>query len=848
MSGSHGAQDRIGRFFDAVTAGIQVLVSRPLPVLLVALALAILGGKLAAGLRVDTDLSKLLPPDHPSVVALEKLRRTVGGETNAAVIIDGPRLEASHAFARALVPRLRELRQSNGEPYFTRVEYRREVDFLRSNALYLATEEELDTLERYLRKRIEETRLEANPMFVDLLEDDEQHATSKADEDQVRTLRHDLIPKEYPVSEDGRTLVLRLFLAGSKADLGYVDGVFDVVGREVRRLNPRSFDSEMTAEVAGPLLRHRVEMHAIEKDVFTSVGSGIVAVLLIVAAYFFLRAYQVRRGTAPRARIILSELARTPVAALVIGLPLGMSLAWTFGIAYLRFGALNLMTATLALVLFGLGIEFGIHVFARYTEERGCGHGSSEAMRRTLLASVQPLLISASTTIASFGLLSFAQFRGFSEFGFISALGLVFALIAMIVVLPALLLLLERTQLMHLEAAGFAPPAAAGSRRWPLARTVVVLSLVCSGLAAVKLPAMRFEWNFSRLEPEFPETDRLADLYQTVYPPGGRNPAYVLVDTPGEVPAVVRAARQLMESDRESPTIKSVESLQERFPSDPAAQRAKLERIAGIRVLLDDKYLRRAESEDVAQLRSAAAVREPIPLAALPESLRAAFTARDGTIGNFVLIYPIKGMSDGRNSMAFADDIGRIATADGRVYHAASSSLVAAEMLRLMRKESPVMVLLSAAGLLLLVPLAFRQLWLSVLALTPLTVGVFWMLAINASWDMGFNFYNLVVLPTVLGMGEDAGVHLVHRWVEEGPGSVTRVMGSTGEAVMLCAFTGMLGFSGMLTSFHPGLRSMGVLAVTGLGATLITSLVLLPAVLQLIDDRRARGRSDGSRG
>ena len=90
---------------------------------------------------------------------------------------------------------------------------------------------------------------------------------------------------------------------------------------------------------------------------------------------------------------------------------------------------------------------------------------------------------------------------------------------------------------------------------------------------------------------------------------------------------------------------------------------------------------------------------------------------------------------------------------------------------------------------------------------------------------MNLNFYNMVVLPTVLGMGADAGVHLVHRWTKDGRGAVLEVIRSTGEAVAVCTVTTMVGFSGMATSFHPGLRSMGLLAVIGLGCILAASTV-----------------------
>jgi hypothetical protein len=63
------------------------------------------------------------------------------------------------------------------------------------------------------------------------------------------------------------------------------------------------------------------------------------------------------------------------------------------------------------------------------------------------------------------------------------------------------------------------------------------------------------------------------------------------------------------------------------------------------------------------------------------------------------------------------------------------------------------------------------------------------------------------------------------------------VLRSTGEHVTMGALTTMIGFGGLLLSFHPGLRSIGELAVVGIGATLLTALLFLPALLQWLEDR-----------
>ena len=67
------------------------------------------------------------------------------------------------------------------------------------------------------------------------------------------------------------------------------------------------------------------------------------------------------------------------------------------------------------------------------------------------------------------------------------------------------------------------------------------------------------------------------------------------------------------------------------------------------------------------------------------------------------------------------------------------------------------------------------------------------------------------------------------------------------KAVIMCTATNILGFSGIIASFPPGLRSMGWLAVIGIGATIIASLVSLPALLQVVDDYRSRRAASASR-
>ncbi len=429
---------------------------------------------------------------------------------------------------------------------------------------------------------------------------------------------------------------------------------------------------------------------------------------------------------------------------------------------------------------------------------------------------------------------------------FTAGVGTLFALPAMLVMLPALVASLERWGWLRHEDTAAArttggeppsltssssPPPSLGERglpriasrlHRPRERTVVRILLGVTGIgilaAGSQLSAVEFEYDCGELEPRYEAyeafKDKTRDLYSTS---STRNAAYVLTDQPTHAEAAAQILRERAARDTTSPTIRAVETIYDRFPVTSEARRAKLARIQDVRDLLDDRFLRASDDADLDRLGRAASTREPLSLAEVPTFLKAPFLNRDGTVGDIVIVYPSVGLSDGRQSMAFADDVSQVELPDGTTYHAASTSIVASDMLRLMIEEAPLMIVLTISLILVFKIIALRSLRWVAFALAPLATSFLWMFGWMGALGLKLSFFNLVVLPTVLGIGDDSGIHLVHRYREEGPGSVRKVLTSTGEHVTMSAITTMVGFGGLLLSMHPGLRSIGALAVLGSG-------------------------------
>jgi predicted RND superfamily exporter protein len=810
---------------------------RPFVVLSLSLALALVSGYFASRLKIDTDIINLLPPEYGSVKALNKLKETVGSENYFEVAIKSPSFEANKAAAETLIAKSMALKITGRNiPVFTRVEYKKDTELIRNNALYFATHKELDEVVSFLETEIEDAKQKANPFFFEL--DDEEEEEGDSDIASFKDSYEALIPKEYPVNGDSTVLVLKFVPSGSKSDLKFLRTLFARYDSLLNEIPATSFHPEMKMVWGGALHRHLLDIDSIIGDVQRSFGSGISSVILLVMLYFLWKKVHAYRKAGKTGKSVLALVLRAPVPVLIIGIPLLISLLWTFGLAWWWLKVLNTMTSVLFVILFGMGIDYGIHFYARFVELRAEGQSLEEALLNTYDLSGGAIVTSAFTTAASLGILMIADFRGFSEFGLISTVGIALALFCMMFILPAIVVVFERWNWIIIDQSEREDQEIKRNMRFPFARTVVYGGFAMMLVVALLSGRLWFEYDFGKLEADHPETHLFREtVAKPEFSSKKRNPAYIIGESDEEVKELVVAVRAKMDADTVSPTILDVEALQERFPSNEAQEAEKLERIAYVRKLLDDPFLKNQKSDELDKLRKAASTTEPLHVDDIPDYLKSKFVTKQGEVGRFIIIYPNVRMADGRNSMAFKEDIGKVETSSGKTFYAASTSIVAAEMLSLMIAESPWMV--SGTGIFILVFMlyAFRSVRWTFIALLPLIVGLAATFLTMIIFNIPFNFYNLVVLPAILGIGEDNGVHLAHRYREEGKGSMWHVLSSTGQHITIGSLTTVLGFAGLIFTSHPGLVSIGLLASIGITFTWLSGLIFLPATVQLMEDR-----------
>ncbi len=776
-------------------------------IIALATILSIFAGFFAAKLaqNIKTDFADLLSDDYVSVRELNRIKDRIGGIGPLMVVITSDDLDAAASFMLVLADSLEH------SPLISSVSlHDSKKDLLEKNQLLYMDLEDLQEINRRLDEHVELQKLKQSPLYF-AFDDEEEQVLDFADIEAKYQQDGAEVPEQYRqyfITQEGNGFILRLYPAGLTTDVAFSQALIDHLDQTIAAIGPERFHPSIECVYKGSFQNSANQFTIIIRDLKSTALYSIVGVLLLITLFF-----------------------RQVVGSLFITLPLLMSLTWTFGVTYLAIGSLNMITVGLFAILFGLGIDFGIHIFARYREAHRRGMDIEQALTVTVRHTGKALTTTAVTTSIAFYSLLLTDFKGFSEFGFIVGTGILFSLVAMVAICPAFIVLAERLRLVI--------PIRKRSVLWRTGRypkpwATLLIGTVITGYSLYHLGDLEFEYDFSKLKPAPPPNINKGSLPQSLKE--GRSPAIVLTESYDEAMEVVRTVEAIKATNGDSTTVLNVKSVYSALPQD---QDAKLALIADIRALLDREEGLFSESEraKLDSLRPYLDV-EKLTLYDLPADLTNAFKDKAGNILNFVAINAAVELKDGKDAIRFAEEISRIETPAGKTYIASSSHIIVAEMLKVMLEDSSLAVILTLAVVAVVLLIDLRSFVDTLLVLTPLLNALVWVVGFMYAFDIKLNLYNMVAFPTIIGMGIDNSVHIFHRYQEVGRGSLRLVLRTTGLALLGTSLTTMVGFSGLVPAIHPALTSIGVLSLVGLGSCFFTSVTLLPALLQ-IRERRA---------
>lgn len=452
---------------------------------------------------------------------------------------------------------------------------------------------------------------------------------------------------------------------------------------------------------------------------------------------------------------------------------------FTVGFIALYPGHLTLLSAFFASSLFGLGIDYGIHIINRVEESVAAGLPEREAIPRAVEVQARELFTAAITTAFGFFAMTLSGFRGFEELGVIAGVGVLLCLFSMVTLLPALLVTVPgrwRNTRPFTE-------RRLGRVLLFLQRPWLAGALALGIVALAALGGPGFDSDYLNLEPRDSEA--------------------------------VRLEREIAKRSDFS-TQFAVFVTDSRARADEIANRA-----------MDDESVGEVRSvADLDMLREASPGGEP-----LPEYFERGFASTGGHYA--VYAYP---RGDIWNPARQAKFLARMRAIDPS---ATGMPFLGAFMVQRSQRALYVTGALCVALLVVSVAVDLRRPLPVLLAITPTLLTILALRGLMRALGIPLNPLNVMALPIVIGIAVDNGVYLVHRFMDE-RGDLLRTLAGTGRSILMTSVTTMAGFGALVFTSHRGLASFAAALTLGVGAALAISLVVLPELLRLLKPRLLR--------
>ncbi len=610
----------------------------------------------------------------------------------------------------------------------------------------------------------------------------------------------------------------------------------------------------VTVAITGEVALEHEEMETVNRDMLVS---GIVSFLLVCGALWLgLRSI----------RLLLATL-----IALVVGLLL------TAGFAAVAIGHLNLISVAFAVLYIGLGVDFATHLCLHYQECRGQNQGADQAIMDSMTAVGPSLFFCALTTAIGFFAFIPTDFKGVAELGIISGAGMFIGLAVSLSLLPALLKVLSSRAAPIRRSAGF--PARFYNFPFRHARAIRGVAVCLAFIALFSLGGVNFDSASINLrDPHSPSVIAFKRLLESQ------------AESPFAISALTDSldeATLLAERFAALPSVHQAITLSDLVPTD---QERKLEIIDNLNLMMPMQLQHFADAHQASDVRTALLVLQdalqktgtqpltpipnarleamaghvdtfiknadrspqpaavyrnledrlltllphtllmlreslaasPVSLDSIPDSLRRHWVSGEGKYR--VLVTPAQDLNQREPLQQFVNEVMNT--------HASVFGLPIGDVTSGQAVVDAFIQAFSSALFLivLLLLLMTRSLKATLLVMTPLLLAALLTAACNVWLSNPFNFANIIVLPLLLGMGVDSGIHIVQR-LRHQPDKVDELLhSSSARGVFFSALTTLCSFTSLAFNSHQGTASMGLLLSVGIILTIICCLLVLPAL------------------
>jgi len=783
-------------------------------IILITLVIATISFYFAKQLRIETDFSALLPPNQQSVRNLKELKKNFGAMGYLHIIIEDENPKIVEGFSDQLVKRIESL------PTVSYVDYQRPVEFFQNRKWLFIDIEDIHEMEQRIDRSLVLEKEGVSPVFSSLMD--------FADKENRPDLTFEDIKEKYSkkfgdtasrlsLGNEGKLVVIKIKSKFGSEDFDTNRALIAKIKEIEGGLKQNSKFKTVTLGYGGPYASSIETLDLLKKEInWVSIGV-LLALGLILIIYF-----------------------RQLSGAVLVGLPLIIGIIVTGGLIYFLLGRVNIITSFAVSFLAGLGSDYGIYLYSRFSKERESGKSFDEACRLTFVNTGRATFSSMLTTVGAFAALLFSGFDAFMEFGVIGCLGLVVNYLNYMLFLPSLLALAERYKRNQFiqcffgwkhskKIKGLTSSSWAGKIFFPRAPVwgiipVLLFTLLSLGVFSKQ---SKIYMESGQLDYQNLPSRKVLDKITEARGVGPDTTVFLVKGEMNEKVLVTKLTERLKKLGKGNLVYQKVIGLSTFIPKEQAKKKEIYNRI--INKYQQLKYLNPDQKKKFVSSLSKSIKIPQLEKTNLPWEVTRNFVSPFNEDTYAVYLFPsvLRGSSEEVNF--YTSKLVEEKRILGEDFLAIDPSFIAQDIIKMISKEASrgFWLILGFLGLVLLINLNNRR--VALLVLGHLLIG--FVLTLGSLYLLGtrLNILNIAVFPIILGTGIDCFLHFYHRFQETN--DLNETIRTEVAPILVSNLTTMVGFGGLIFTSHPGLESIGWVCVTGIMVVNFLCLIVFPRSL-----------------
>jgi predicted RND superfamily exporter protein len=537
---------------------------------------------------------------------------------------------------------------------------------------------------------------------------------------------------------------------------------------------------------------------------------------------------------------------------------------WTFGALGWLGVPFNPLLVAIPVLLVGLSIDYSIHVFMRYREQRAATDRSPGAAMSVALAGVGSALVWVTvTTVVGFLSNLSSPVAPIRDLGVISAVGIVGALVVfgglvppLKVELDALLgrLGLDRDQSPLGAGGGSVQRALSVGSRAAERAPVVVLVLVVAATAATSVAAADVSTAFEPEDNIPGDPPAWTDSLPEQVAPGDYEAKADMHYVNENFVRHTSRAEFLVEGDVTAPDVLERVAAAERAVADKpvavtladgsAQTRSPLAAITRV-AATDDEFAAVVASADTdgdgVPDRNIERVYDALHAAA-PEEAGRVLDREDGEYESLRLSVAVNPEADGRETTDQMRDVAAVLDGDDVTVTATGDPIVHQQIQDYLLETLLVSFAATLVAVAVIIAGVFRVVHgsatLGLLTVLPVAFAVSWIVGTMRALGFPLSVVTTIVASLTVGIGVDYSIHVSERFRQElerrtVADALAATVRGTGAALLGSAATSAVGFGVLAFALRPTLRQFGIITAIMIAYAFLASVLVLPSLLAL---------------